>query len=133
MEQTTICQTNPCMSCGLRPRLRRDLGHAPLWWYCVGPAFKPKDNFVRDPRIPTNCHPELQKSQHIVNITSQSDLKPRKASEKHSQRVPIGIKSDPRLASRDPKGLQMNAKRPQRGPKTPKRFQNGSKMDPKSS
>ena len=28
------------MSCGLRPRLWRDLGHIPLLWLCAGPAFK---------------------------------------------------------------------------------------------
>ena len=39
------------MSCGLRPRLRRDLGHASLWCFCVGPAFKLKDNFARAPKF----------------------------------------------------------------------------------
>ena len=39
------------MSCGLRPRLRRDLGHVPLWWFCVGPAFKLKINFARTPEF----------------------------------------------------------------------------------
>ena len=62
------------MSCGQRPRLRHDLGHVPLWWFCSGPAFKLKDNF-RIPEIPANSHPELQKSQNILNSTSQSDPK----------------------------------------------------------
>ena len=123
------------MSGGLRPRLRRDLGHAPLWWFCVGPAFKPKDNFTRTPRILSNSS-DLQKSQNIVNITSRSDLKLPKGSRKHSQRIPMGTKSDPRVASRDPKGIQMSPKRPQSDPKgtkgVPKERQKTSKMIPKS-
>ena len=131
MEQTTICQTNPFMSGGLRPRLRRDLGHAPLWWFCVGPAFKPTEHFARTPRILSNSYSDLQKSQNIVNITSRSDLKLPQGSQKHSQRIPMGTKSDPRVPSRDPRGLQMSPKRPQSDPKGAKRCQKSSKMTPK--
>ena len=94
-------------------------------------CIQTKGQFARTPRILSNSHSDLQKSQHIVNITSQSDLKLRKGSQKHSQRIPMGTKSDPRVPSRDPRGLQMSPKRSQSDPKGAKRCQKSSKRAPK--
>ena len=37
--------------------------------------IKTKEQFCKNPEIPANSHPELQKSPNIVNSTSQSDPK----------------------------------------------------------